>query len=114
MEIVVVEVITHSFTANALNTLERRYLVKGENGRPAEEPITLFRRVAHAIADQEKKYGATEVDVQELTDKFFNLMWSLDFMPNSPTLMNAGLGGVGEAGCLKALGNLSACYLLNV
>ena len=114
MEIVVVEVVTHSFTANALDTLGRRYLVKGENGKPAEEPITLFRRVAHAIADQEKKYGATEVDVQELTDKFFNLMWSLDFMPNSPTLMNAGLGGVGEDGCLKAQGTLSACYVLNV
>jgi len=108
-----VEAIAHSFTENALDTLQRRYLVKDENGNP-EEVLTLFRRVAHAIADQEKKYGAQESQVKEWEDSFFDLMWSLDFIPNSPTLMNAGLGQIGSDGCIKGQGTLSACYVLDV
>ena len=93
----VVKDTTGKLTDNAIKVLERRYLIKDTDNKPIETPIELFRRVADALA-------STEQDSKEWSDKFFQLMWDLDFMPNSPTLMNAGTGA----------GTLSACYVLDI
>jgi ribonucleoside-diphosphate reductase alpha chain len=84
--------------------LERRYLRKGENGRVIESTAELFRRVAKVMAGVEKKYGKNEAEIARLEDEFYRLMTSLEFVPNSPTLMNAG----------TELGQLSACFVLPV
>jgi len=84
-----VGVLVHSFTDNALKILEKRYLQKDIEGN-YETPETLFRRVSRVMAEVEFKYGSTSKEVKELENRFFDLMWSLDFLPNSPTLMNAG------------------------
>lgn len=77
----------------AISILEKRYLRRNEHGKIMETPEELFRRVAKAIAQAEKE----EVK-QEWENKFFDLMWSLKFLPNSPTLVNAGT----DKGCLSA------------
>lgn len=92
-----------SITQNALTVLERRYLVKDAEGLPAETVDDLFRRVAHAIAAADNQEGAAE-DPQASEETFFTMMSDLDFLPNSPTLMNAG----------RPLGQLSACFVLPV
>jgi ribonucleoside-diphosphate reductase alpha chain len=89
---------------NAIKVLEKRYLKKDENGAVIETPEELFRRVASAIASAEKPHGKTENEVKALEDTFYRMMTELDFMPNSPCLMNAG----------KDLGQLSACFTLPV
>jgi len=88
---------------NALRLLERRYLRKNENGEACESAKEMFLRVAEAVAEAEREYELT-VDVDAVSMKFYQLMVSLDFLPNSPTLMNAGTG----------LGQLSACFVLPV
>lgn len=88
---------------NAIKVLERRYLTKNEKGEVMETPEEMFHRVARAVASAEKEYN-TEIDAEELEEKFYNLMYNQEFMPNSPTLMNAG----------KELGQLSACFVLPV
>ena len=93
----VVQNTTGKLTDNAIKVLEKRYLVKGEDNKPSETPVELFRRVADSLA-------AGEEESKEWSDKFFKLMWNLDFLPNSPTLMNAGTGQ----------GTLSACYVLDI
>ncbi|MDI6605592.1 MAG: ribonucleotide reductase N-terminal alpha domain-containing protein, partial [Candidatus Omnitrophota bacterium] len=85
---------------NALKVLERRYLKKDEQGRVIEKPEELFRRVADAIALADKYYGKSGKEVASLADNFYRMMAELEFMPNSPALMNAG----------KELGQLSACF----
>lgn len=89
---------------NAKYVLEQRYLMKDENRRIIETPEELFRRVAHHMAIVEKDYGKTKEEIKDLEDKFFNLMVSFRFLPNSPTLMNAGTD----------IGNLSACFVLPI
>ena len=91
-------------TDNARLVLARRYLKKDENGKPVEEPETMFWRVAKVIADEDARYGASEAGVVELARQFYELMTTGKFEPNSPTLMNAG----------RPLGQLSACFVLPV
>jgi len=90
--------------ANALTVLERRYLVKDDQGKPVEGPEDLFWRVARTIAAPDKTYGASNRAVESLAETFYELMATRVWMPNSPTLMNAG----------RPLGQLSACFVLPV
>jgi len=93
--------LTEKLTYNALTVLERRYLLRDENGKIIETPGQLFRRVAKAIASAEAKYGG---NVRKSEEEFYRLMSSLEFLPNSPTLFNAG----------APLRQLSACFVLPV
>jgi len=86
---------------NALKVLERRYLLKDEEGNVRETPTQMFKRVASAIAGPDERFGG---DVAKTEEKFYKLMTSFEFMPNSPTLMNAG----------TELGQLAACFVLPV
>ncbi|MCX7792982.1 MAG: vitamin B12-dependent ribonucleotide reductase [Thermodesulfovibrionales bacterium] len=89
---------------NALTVLEKRYLTRNEEGQIVETPEELFWRVAKHIASAELLYGKSPEDVEELAYRFYKLMTSFSFLPNSPTLMNAG----------KPLGQLSACFVIPV
>jgi ribonucleoside-diphosphate reductase alpha chain len=91
-------------TQNAGKVLEKRYLKKNEEGAVVEGPEDLFRRVAASIAEPERRYGRTDREVAALADEFQTMIASLEFLPNSPTLMNAG----------RRLGQLSACFVLPV
>ena len=88
---------------NALLVLEKRYLGKDENGNVLETVEQMFRRVSDTIAAVDASYDNT-ADTRALSDQFYVLMTDLRFLPNSPTLMNAG----------RALGQLSACFVLPV
>src|SRR5207245_8897619 len=85
---------------NALRVLQKRYLKKDDTGRVIETPKELFARVAWNLAQAERNYGATEAQIEETARRFFHIISSLEFLPNSPTLMNAGL----------ELQQLSACF----
>jgi ribonucleoside-diphosphate reductase alpha chain len=87
---------------NAKVVLEHRYLLKNDNGNVTENPDGLFRRVAGALAKPDKAYGASTEDIKETAEEFYQMLSSLEFLANSPTLMNAGT---------KA-GTLSACFVL--
>ena len=88
---------------NARQVLEKRYLKKDKQGQTIETPDEMFRRVARAIASAELAYGS-ETDTKAWEDEFYRIMVNLEFLPNSPTLMNAG----------RELGQLSACFVLPV
>ena len=93
-----------SLSPNASRTLEARYLQKDAAGNIIETPADMFRRVAASVAAAEARYGASEPQVQHAAEEFYDAMASTKFLPNSPTLMNAG----------RPLGMLSACFVLPV
>lgn len=89
---------------NSIQVLERRYLLKDENGKVIETPSQLFKRVASYISSAEKLFGANNTVVKEYENAFYEIMTNFEFLPNSPTLMNAA----------TELGQLSACFVLKV
>lgn len=89
---------------NAKKVLEKRYLKRDIKGVVTETPRMLFERVAYTIADADKTFGENEESINQTRKKFFNMIANAYFMPNSPTLMNAG----------RELGQLSACFVLPV
>ena len=93
-----------TLTQNARTVLEKRYLVKNEKGQAVEQPEDLFWRVSTVVAEADRRYGASEGAVLAAAEQFYFLMTQRRFIPNSPTLMNAG----------RPLGQLSACFVLPV
>ncbi|MFH1261611.1 MAG: adenosylcobalamin-dependent ribonucleoside-diphosphate reductase [Candidatus Micrarchaeota archaeon] len=89
---------------NSVQVLERRYLLKNETGKVIETPSQLFSRVAKYLASNESNYGADAEMTHHYENAFYQIMTSFEFLPNSPTLMNAG----------TELGQLSACFVLPV
>ncbi len=88
-------------TVNALEVLNRRYLLKDETEKVIETPSRMFMRVAKAISKADAKYGEKPIESEKT---FYSMMAKLEFLPNSPTLFNAG----------TQLGQLSACFVLPV
>ncbi|OQA03432.1 MAG: Ribonucleoside-diphosphate reductase NrdZ [Planctomycetes bacterium ADurb.Bin401] len=91
------------FPVNTMEVLKRRYLLKDDNQKIIETPGELFRRVASHVAKAEKNFKSV-VSEEQAEEKFYQMMKSQEFMPNSPTLMNAG----------TSFGQLSACFVLPV
>jgi len=89
---------------NSILVLERRYLQKDENGKVVESTGQMFRRIAKGIAEVDKQYGKSSSEVRTLENEFYRIMTNLEFIPNSPTLMNTG----------TYLRQLSACFVLPV
>jgi ribonucleoside-diphosphate reductase alpha chain len=90
-------------TPQAITILEKRYLKKDAQGKVIESPEEMFWRVARNVAEAESFYG-NRISPEELSEIFFRMMASLDFLPNSPCLMNAG----------RELQQLAACFVLPV
>ncbi|MBS3140335.1 adenosylcobalamin-dependent ribonucleoside-diphosphate reductase [Candidatus Woesearchaeota archaeon] len=92
------------FSDEALKILEKRYLLKDEFGVLVETPSAMLRRVAKHIALADELYGSTPEQVKDSEEKFYHLMADLKFLPNSPTLINAGTN----------IPQLSACFVLPI
>lgn len=90
-------------SVNAVNVLKRRYLLKNEQGEVIETPSQMFRRIASAVARPDAIYDPS-ADLSKMADEFYSVMSSFEFLPNSPTLMNAG----------TEIGQLAACFVLPV
>ncbi len=93
-----------SLNPNAQIVLSKRYFQKDPNGKPLEDAVSMFWRVASSVASEEAKYKKSSYKSEALALEFYKLMTDWKFLPNSPTLMNAGTG----------LGQLSACFVLPV
>ena len=93
-----------NISQNSQTVLERRYLRRDKEGAVAEEPREMFQRVAQNLSQADLNYGASEQDRQATQDEFYDVMRRLEFLPNSPTLMNAG----------RELQQLSACFVLPI
>ncbi len=91
-------------SVNAVKVLEKRYLRRDENGKVIETPSQMFRRVADNIARADELYGVTKENVKRASDEFYEMMANLEFLPNSPTLMNAG----------TKVQQLASCFVLPV
>ncbi len=91
-------------TPNSVKVLERRYLRKDERGKIIETPEELFFRVARVVAEPDRRYGFSDMETEKTVEEFYRMMAKLEFMPNSPTLMNAG----------RPLGQLSACFVIPI
>ena len=91
-------------TENARAVLKRRYQAKDREGNVIEEADEMFRRVAHNLVQADRNYGATDQEMEATEEEFHQVMRRLEYMPNSPTLMNAG----------RELQMLSACFVLPV
>ena len=89
---------------NAIKVLEKRYLKRDKDGNCIETPADMFRRVADTLASADSKFGKSEAEVKQLADEFYTAITNRYFMPNSPTLMNAG----------RELGQLAACFVLPI
>jgi ribonucleoside-diphosphate reductase alpha chain len=89
---------------NTMEVLRRRYLLKDDNKNVVETPSELFRRVAHHISQAEQLFKKSAFKREEAEEKFYQMMRNLEFLPNSPTLMNAG----------TSFGQLSACFVIPV
>ena len=92
------------FSANAIKVLEERYLLKDDTGKIIETPTEMFKRIAKAIAAADSKYSKSHEQIKKTEAEFFEIMKNLEFLPNSPTIMNAGTN----------LGQLSACFVLPI
>ena len=93
-----------NLSENAIKVLEKRYLKKDDDGRVVEKPADMFRRVAKNIASADLRYGKSPSEVAKTEEEFYGMMQRLEFLPNSPTLMNAG----------RDLQQLSACFVLSI
>lgn len=91
-------------TTNAKAVLKRRYQAKDREGNVIEEPDGMIRRVANNLAQADRNYGATQQEVEDIEEEFYLAMSALEYLPNSPTMMNAG----------RELQMLSACFVLPV
>jgi ribonucleoside-diphosphate reductase alpha chain len=91
-------------TLNALRVLKERYLIKDDQGNPRETPEDMFLRVAKNIASADRLYGKKSAEIKETEKRFYDMMVDLDFLPNSPTLMNAGTD----------IQQLAACFVLPI
>ncbi len=93
-----------NFTENAIKVLEKRYLKRDKDGNCTETPSDMFKRVAETIAKGDLNFGKSQEEVNQLSKRFYDAITHRYFMPNSPTLMNAG----------RELGQLAACFVLPV
>jgi ribonucleoside-diphosphate reductase alpha chain len=96
--------VSANLSENCLKVLEKRYLKRNEEGIVVETAEDMFTRVARTIAGADRAYGKSDAEVELTAVEFYRIMTSLEFLPNSPTLMNAG----------RELGQLSACFVLPV
>lgn len=92
------------FSNNAIKVLERRYLLRDNDGNIEETPAAMIYRVASTLAAADREYGANQQEIDKVTEEFYEYISKRYFMPNSPTLMNAG----------KDIGQLAACFVLPV
>lgn len=93
-----------NFSENAIKVLEKRYLKRDKDGNCTETPSDMFKRVAETIAKGDLNFGKSQEEVNHLSKRFYDAITHRFFMPNSPTLMNAG----------RELGQLAACFVLPV